>query len=41
MKLHKIREEEREAARAAYDHARETYDRIIEEARERSAASER
>lgn len=35
MKLPKIREEEREAARAAYDHARETYDRIIEEARAR------
>ena len=35
MKLPKIREEERAAARAAYDHARETYDRIIEEARAR------
>ena len=35
MKLPKIREEEREAAREAYDHARETYDRIIAEARER------
>jgi hypothetical protein len=31
MKLPKIREQEREAAREAYDHARRTYDRIVEE----------
>ena len=37
MKLPKIREAEREAAREAYDHARRTYDRIIEESRDRSS----
>lgn len=35
MELPKIRKEEREAAREPYDHARRTYDQIIEEARAR------
>ena len=35
MKLSKIREADRAAARDAYDHARRTYDRIIEESRAR------
>jgi hypothetical protein len=35
MKLPRIRVEEREAARIAYDHARQTYDTIIEESRSR------
>ncbi len=35
-KLPKIREADRSAARDAYDHARRTYDRIIEESRARN-----
>jgi hypothetical protein len=35
MKVDRIREEDRPAARAAYDRAREVYDRIIGEARRR------
>jgi hypothetical protein len=41
MKLAKIREADRAAAREAYDHARRTYDRIIEESRARHSVTTR